>query len=408
MIVVVIGVSGSGKSTIGTMLARAMHCQFLEGDTLHSQHNIDKMRAGTPLTDDDREPWLAAVHARMLDFWRRGEDLVVACSALKEAYRQTLEQGLRVEWVYLKGSAELIRSRLEQRPGHFMTADLLASQFEALEEPAGAAMVVDVSLPPEVIVSQVLRQLFTRDDVRVAETLEELSEIMAAAVARVVAASVRDTGTCSLALSGGDTPRPLFRLLGSRFRDRIPWHRVHVFWGDERYVPADHPDSNYRMARETLLNHVPCPAAHIHPMPTYLPSPDAAAKLYERTLREHFGSSGPRFDVNLLGVGADGHTASIFPGSAALTERMRWVLSVESSAMPPLRLTLTLPALLESANLFVLAAGANKAGAVGRALGSEDTPDTCPAVALRRARGRVIWWLDRGAAGALGSEASRA
>jgi gluconokinase len=162
VVVVVIGVSGSGKSTIGTMLARAMHCQFLEGDALHPQPNIDKMRAGTPLTDEDRGPWLTALHARMLEFWRRGEDLVVSCSALKQAYRQTLEQGVPVEWVYLKGSAELIHSRLEHRRDHFLKADLLASQFEALEEPAGAAMVVDVSLPPEVIVSEVLRQLGKR------------------------------------------------------------------------------------------------------------------------------------------------------------------------------------------------------------------------------------------------------
>jgi 6-phosphogluconolactonase len=407
MIVVVIGVSGSGKSTIGTMLASAMYCQFLEGDALHSQHNVDKMRAGVPLTDDDREPWLAAVHDRIVDFSRRGEDLVVACSALKQRYRQTLEQGVGVEWVYLKGSVELIRSRLEDRQGHFMKADMLASQFDALEEPAGTAIVVDVSLPPEVIVAQVLRHLFARAEVRVANDLEQLSAITAAAIARVIDHAVRRAGRCSLALSGGDTPRPLYRLLGSKYRDRIPWSQVHVFWGDERYVPADHADSNYRMARETLLSQVPCPVANIHPMPTHLPTPNAAAELYERTLREYFGPNGPRFDLNLLGVGADGHTASIFPGSPALAARARWVLAVESSVTPASRLTLTLPALLESANLFVLVAGANKADAVGLALGSDAASIRSPAAALRRAHGRVIWWLDREAAGNLTREGDR-
>jgi 6-phosphogluconolactonase len=358
MIVVVIGVSGSGKSTIGTMLARAMHCQFLEGDALHPQQNITKMGAGTPLTDEDRKPWLAAVHARIVQSWRRGEDLVVACSALKQAYRETLEQGVRVEWVYLKGSAELIRSRLEKRRGHFMKADMLASQFEALEEPSAAAIVVDVSLTPDVIVAEILRDLFRRTDVRIGDDLPELIAMLAAQMARVIDAVVRETGACSLALSGGDTPRPLYAMLASRFRDEIPWRQVHVFWGDERYVPQDHPDSNYRMARETLLDRVPCPAANIHPMPTHLPSPVAAAELYERTLRAHFGSRGPRFDVNLMGIGADGHTASIFPGSAALTERARWVLGVESNAKPPSRLTLTLSALIQSANIYVLVAGA--------------------------------------------------
>ena len=395
MIVVVLGVSGSGKSTIGRMLAHAMHCEFLEGDELHSQDNIDKMRGGTPLTDEDRRPWLAAVHARIDDSWRRGEDLVVACSALTREYRRIVAQGVDVEWVYLKGSPELIRSRLENRRGHFMKADMLASQFAVLEEPSGAAIVVDVALPPEVIAAEVLRQLFSRADVRVVDTLDELCAMTAAAMTRVIEGVVRDTGRCSLALSGGDTPQPLYRLLASRFRDRIPWSQVHVFWGDERYVPEDHPDSNYRMTRETLLSHVPCPAANIHPMPTHLRSPDDAARLYERTLREHFGSSGPRFDINLLGMGADGHTASIFPGSSAVNERSRWVVGVESSATPASRLTLTLPALLQSANIYVLVAGANKADAVRHALGREATPDACPAAGLRQSAGRVIWWLDR-------------
>jgi gluconokinase len=159
MIVVVFGVSGSGKSTIGTKLARAMRCEFLEGDALHSQDNIDKMRGGSPLTDADRAPWLAAVHACIVEHAQRGEDLVVACSALKREYRASLARGVAISWVYLKGSPSLIRERLEQRHGHFMTSELLASQFAAMEEPVTDAIVVDIESPPDAIVAEIVRRL---------------------------------------------------------------------------------------------------------------------------------------------------------------------------------------------------------------------------------------------------------
>jgi gluconokinase len=158
MIVVVMGVAGSGKTTVGAMLADAMHCPFLEGDSLHSKPNVEKMSQSIPLTDDDRIPWLSAIHARMLDAFRRGENLVVGCSALKLAYRALLADGLPVTWVYLKGPSELIRSRLQHRTSHFMKADMLGSQFEALEEPSDA-LVADVSQPPGAIVDRILAAL---------------------------------------------------------------------------------------------------------------------------------------------------------------------------------------------------------------------------------------------------------
>ncbi len=158
MIVVVIGVSGSGKSTIGARLAQAMGGEFLEGDTLHSRSSIDKMSRGVPLNDDDREPWLAAIHARIADAHRRRADLVVACSALKHDYRQTLERGVSLTWVYLKGSEALFRSRLQQRTSHFMKAEMLASQLDTLEEPS-IALVVDAAATPDEIVERILRQL---------------------------------------------------------------------------------------------------------------------------------------------------------------------------------------------------------------------------------------------------------
>jgi len=155
-IIVVMGVAGWGKTTVGTLLANAMHCAFLEGDSLHPAANVEAMSHGVPLTDADRAPWLAAIHARLLDAFTRGQCLVVGCSALKRSYRTVLAEGIPITWVYLKGSAGLIRSRLLHRTGHYMKADMLASQFEALEEPSDA-LVVDISQSPRAIVEQILR-----------------------------------------------------------------------------------------------------------------------------------------------------------------------------------------------------------------------------------------------------------
>jgi gluconokinase len=161
MITVVMGVAGSGKTTIGTMLASAMQCSFLEGDSLHSKENIEKMSLGVPLTDSDRAQWLAAIRARILDFYKSGQSLVIACSALKQEYRDVLAQGIPVTWVYLKGSPELIRTRMEHRASHFMKADMLASQFETLEEPSNA-IVVDVSQPAIAVVQEILARAVRR------------------------------------------------------------------------------------------------------------------------------------------------------------------------------------------------------------------------------------------------------
>ena len=158
MIIVIMGVSGSGKTTIGKMLADAIQCRFLEGDSLHSKQNIEKMSHGIPLTGADRAPWLAAIRVHILKFFKRQKSLVVVCSALKQQYREFLTEGVPITWVYLKGSPELIRSRMKHRPNHFMKADMLPSQFDALEEPSDA-IAVDISRSPSAIVSQILAQL---------------------------------------------------------------------------------------------------------------------------------------------------------------------------------------------------------------------------------------------------------
>lgn len=150
------GVAGSGKTTVGQALATALACQFLEGDSLHPQANVDKMAHGIPLNDSDRAPWLAAIRTRLEAAARQGGDLVVACSALKQRYRDQLDAGLPVRWIYLRGSTELLHRRLAQRQGHYMKASMLASQLADLEEPrASDALVINAALAPGQIVAAI-------------------------------------------------------------------------------------------------------------------------------------------------------------------------------------------------------------------------------------------------------------
>jgi gluconokinase len=158
MIIVIMGVAGSGKSTVGQLLANELHRRFLDGDSLHPPANVEKMSHGIPLTDTDRAPWLAAIHGCIVESLQRGEDLVVACSALKQRYRDTLDSGVAVTWVYLKGSEEQIGERLRQRKHHFMKPQMLASQFADLEEPRDA-IVVEIAAEPPVIVEHIVSAL---------------------------------------------------------------------------------------------------------------------------------------------------------------------------------------------------------------------------------------------------------
>jgi gluconokinase len=160
MIVVVMGVTGTGKSTVGPLLASELGATFVDGDSFHSAANIEKMAHGIPLTDADRAPWLAAIHDRIVKAVDSRENLVVACSALKQRYRETLADGVNITWVYLKGSMERLRERLLRRRHHFMSAEMLASQFADLEEPENA-IVIDVALPRRDAVKQIVDALST-------------------------------------------------------------------------------------------------------------------------------------------------------------------------------------------------------------------------------------------------------
>lgn len=161
MLIVVMGVSGSGKTTVGELLAARLGCGFLEGDALHPAANIAKMAAGHPLDDCDRAPWLAAIHARLAAAATAGQSLVVACSALKQSYRDTLAaDGLKLTWVYLKGARALLYARLVARHGHFFKADMLDSQLADLEEPTGASVItVDVADLPATLVAEIMTGL---------------------------------------------------------------------------------------------------------------------------------------------------------------------------------------------------------------------------------------------------------
>jgi 6-phosphogluconolactonase len=235
-------------------------------------------------------------------------------------------------------------------------------------------------------------------DLRLCGDIPDLSRRVAEAAVHKINDAVRSGGTCSVVLSGGNTPRTLYRLLASEFAAQIPWAHVHVFWGDERYVSPEDPRSNFAMAKETLLDHVSCPAANVHRMPTHFADADVAARDYERTLRSCFDGEWPNLDLVLLGLGDDGHTASLFPGSLALAEKTRWVVATAAPAEPRLRLTLTLPALTGAATIYVLVAGSNKAPALRHVLEGVGDWIRYPAAGLRLRAATVIWWADRDAA----------
>jgi gluconokinase len=158
LLVLVMGVAGSGKTLIGSMLAQVLGCRFADADEFHPAANIEKMSRGVPLTDADREPWLRAIHQALCEWGASGQDAVVTCSALKQRYREQLTRDCDVKLVYLKGGFDVIYRRIATRTGHFMKPEMLASQFADLEEPADA-IVVDVSASPAEIVSEILGQL---------------------------------------------------------------------------------------------------------------------------------------------------------------------------------------------------------------------------------------------------------
>jgi 6-phosphogluconolactonase len=243
-------------------------------------------------------------------------------------------------------------------------------------------------------------------EIRVLDSAEDLAREAASRFVRLANESVKNNGRFAVALSGGSTPKLLFSLLASdpSLRSQVPWDRTHFFWGDERYVPPDHPDSNYRMANEAMLSKVPVPAANVRRVRTELPDAHQAADDYEQTLRDFFGLGAghfPRFDLVLLGMGPDGHTASLFPDTEALRERSRWVVANWVPKFGSYRITLTLPVLNNAACVMFLAGGADKAEVLRAVLGNEAGPDKYPAQLVRPVNGKLVWLVNRDAAGRL-------
>ena len=229
---------------------------------------------------------------------------------------------------------------------------------------------------------------------------------LSAAAARIFAEqaekAIQARGQFSVALSGGSTPRRTYELLAEPpFRDGVPWTKTHVFWGDERCVPADDPRSNYRMAREALLDHLPIPPEQIHPIPC-AQQPLTAAERYETALRGFFGERPPRFDLVFLGLGANGHTASLFPGTPVLQERQRWVAEVYVAEQDLFRVTLTAPLLNQAAVVVFLIAGVAKAAVLREILEGPQDPTRLPAQLIRPTDGELRWLVDQAAAGLVG------
>lgn len=247
-----------------------------------------------------------------------------------------------------------------------------------------------------------------RQDLTILPDHEAFVENAAEVIVGLIDAAVAEKGRCHLALAGGNTPRPVYRRLGSAAcRIRIPWDRVHIFFGDERCVPPDDERSNFGMVREALLDQVPVPPEQVHRIAGEL-GPAEAARTYEQELRACFPAvSPPKFDLICLGLGDDGHTASLFPGAASLGEQERWVLPHEVPAPGVARVTLTPPVLNGARSVLFLVEGAGKAGVLARVLEGPFEPDVLPAQIVRPTRGRVQWLVDAAAGGDLGRDRGR-
>lgn len=234
----------------------------------------------------------------------------------------------------------------------------------------------------------------------VADDESALAEQVASRIAARAQETIREHGRMHLCLTGGATPRSTYeRLAADVLQRQIAWEQVHLYWSDERHVPPDHPDSNYGMARGALVTRVPVPPAHVHRIRGEL-DPDKAARDYERELPL-------RFDLTLLGVGADAHIASIFPGSPVARERQRRAAGVRVPHLNAFRITLTPPPLIESDRVFVIVAGASKARAVATAFDAPTDIDRYPVHLLREAGSRVEWFTDRHAARDVSSRPGR-
>jgi 6-phosphogluconolactonase len=230
--------------------------------------------------------------------------------------------------------------------------------------------------------------------------IDTLSHDAAQHIVRIANESIATYSRFTMALSGGTTPRKTYELLGSEpYSRQINWTLVHIFWGDERCVPPESPDSNYRMAHEALLSKIPIPAVQVHRMLANKPDRDAASQEYVEEMQRVFATDDiPSFDLIQLGMGPEGHTASLFPHQEALHEERRLVMPVSVPKPPPDRLTFTPPLLNAARNILFLVTGSDKADALHAVLEGSYQPDEYPAQIVRPPNGEVVWMVDTAAA----------
>jgi 6-phosphogluconolactonase len=241
-------------------------------------------------------------------------------------------------------------------------------------------------------------------EVRKLATPQELFEAAAEEVAKAAKEAVAERGRFTIALSGGSTPKNLYTLLATNARTSLPWERMFFFWSDERHVPPTDPTSNYRMADEAMLAKVPVPAGNVFRVPAENSDAAAAAESYEQALKEFFGLSAgqvPRFDLILLGMGPDGHTASLFPETSALKEQSRLVVANWVEKLKTNRITFSLPVLNAGHEVAFLVSGTDKATALKKVLESDAPGEQYPAKLVRPTQGKLIWFVDRAAANEL-------
>lgn len=243
-------------------------------------------------------------------------------------------------------------------------------------------------------------------EVLCAPTLRSLNDSAAALFEAAALAAVRSNGSFRVALAGGTTPKAVYSLLADAPKSQVPWAKIDFFWGDERHVSPNHPDSNFRMARESMLDRLSIDPGHVWRIKGEYPRAEDAAREYEDQLRSAFGlgpAQTPRFDLVLLGLGLDGHTASLFPGTTALAERRRLAVANHVAKLDTDRITLTVPVLNAARHVLFLVHGADKAAALRETLEGQYSPDEVPAQSIRLDDGRLTWLVDPSAAGLLRS-----
>ena len=247
-------------------------------------------------------------------------------------------------------------------------------------------------------------QVSNAAEIRILTTPQELFAAAAEEVVRAANEAISARGRFALALSGGSTPKSLYTLLATNARASFPWDRSFFFWSDERHVPPTNPDSNYRMADESMLSKIPVPAGNVFRIAAENPDAAAAADLYEQTLRKFFAVEAgqfPRFDLILLGLGPDGHTASLFPGTAALQDKSHLILANWVEKLKTSRITFTLPLLNAARCVAFLVSGTDKAPALHAVLETDAPGEQYPSKLVQPTDGKLIWLVDRAAASEL-------